>query len=66
MYLSIIDSFIDRGGRRVGFDRRSIINGHIKPDRRAGSDRRCGKDRRDFRHLNIRRSNERRNLFTNI
>lgn len=83
MNLSVIESFIDQGGRRLGVERRTSANGtfeidrrigserrsgtsdgHRDPDRRAVSERRCGEDRRDFRHLNIRKANERRKLFT--
>ena len=83
MYLSVIDSFIDQGGRRLGVERRTSANGTFErdrrigserrsgtsdsqrdPDRRAGSERRGGQDRRDFRHMNIRKANERRRLFT--
>lgn len=63
MYVSIIDSLLDQGGRRMGEDRRCHGDGSCRPDRRTGADRRSGGDRRDFRRLEVRKSEERREIF---
>jgi len=36
----------DRGGRRSGGDRRSVVVTFFEPERRSGADRRYGEDRR--------------------
>jgi hypothetical protein len=37
---------IDRGGRRLGIDRRQFTYSHYTPERRGGSDRRSVPERR--------------------
>ena len=66
MSVSIIDSFIDHGGRRMGVDRRNLDQKPFQRDRRKVADRRSGSDRRDLRRLEIRKSEERRELFIAI
>lgn len=42
----IVFTLDDKGGRRLGFDRRQFSYGLHIPERRSGRDRRSGKDRR--------------------
>jgi hypothetical protein len=42
-----IENLRDRGGRRIGEDRRKVMVLEFVPDRRSGLDRRMNKDRRN-------------------
>jgi hypothetical protein len=44
--LNLIDSLMDKGGRRSGEDRRKTSVLKVSPDRRSGMDRRMAQDRR--------------------
>lgn len=60
----------DRGGRRLGIDRRRFSYAHHIPERRSGTDRRSIKDRRgEFDHSMIfkkRQEEERRAAFLRL
>jgi hypothetical protein len=53
----------DKGGRRLGFERRQFSYLSHIPERRSGKDRRSGEDRRHEPGTELDKEKERRGIF---
>jgi hypothetical protein len=55
----------DRGGRRLGVDRRKLFFTEYIPEKRSDVDRRTGLDRRKIKNVKFRKGLKLRDIFRN-